>query len=132
MAKVIKEEEIRSHIDPSGVADFVISGGGIVGLVLALAMKKHLGITPEIYEKANAFVDDVGAALGMYPNGMRVLRDIDPKLLSDIKSQGYPYLYRRWERHDGTGKKPLLKKCVYGTKIAFNSSQSLLSLFFCF
>jgi len=50
-------------------ATVVIAGGGIVGLVLALALKKHCGIVPEIYEKANQFYDDVGAALGCYSNG---------------------------------------------------------------
>ncbi len=83
-------------------ATIVISGAGIVGLVLALGLKKHIGITAEIYEKAHAFHDDVGAALGMYPNGLRVLRDIDESLMYAVKDQGYPYLFRRWERHDGT------------------------------
>jgi 2-polyprenyl-6-methoxyphenol hydroxylase-like FAD-dependent oxidoreductase len=83
-------------------AQIVISGAGIVGLTLALALKKHVGVTAELYEKAHAFQDDVGAALGVYPNGMRVLRDIDPSLLQTIKDSGYPYVYRRWERHDGT------------------------------
>ena len=92
----------NNQIQDEEPAEFVIAGGGIVGLVLALALKKHLGITAEIYEKAHRFVDDVGAALGMYPNGMRVLRDIDPNLLKAIKAQGYAYKYRRWERHDGT------------------------------
>lgn len=80
----------------------LIAGGGIVGLVLALALKKHVGIIPEVYEKAEGFADDVGAALGMYPNGLRVIRDIDPKLMEAIKEAGRPYKYRRWERHDGT------------------------------
>jgi 2-polyprenyl-6-methoxyphenol hydroxylase-like FAD-dependent oxidoreductase len=34
-------------------ATFVISGAGIVGLVLALALKKHVGIKAEIYEKTH-------------------------------------------------------------------------------
>eukprot|EP00980_Cylindrotheca_fusiformis_P016842 scaffold5085_cov115-Cylindrotheca_fusiformis.AAC.7 len=80
----------------------LIAGGGIVGLVLALALHKHLGVIAEIYEKAHGFADDVGAALGMYPNGLRVLRDIDPSLMRAVKAQGHPYAYRRWERHDGT------------------------------
>ena len=80
----------------------VIAGGGIVGLVLALALKEHLNIIPTIYEKANGFHDDVGAGMGMYPNGLRVIRDISPTLLAKIRNEGYPYLYRRWERHDGT------------------------------
>ncbi len=38
----------------------------------------------------------------MYPNGLRVIRDISPQLLERIRAAGYPYLYRRWMRHDGT------------------------------
>lgn len=38
----------------------VIAGGGIVGLVLAMTLKRQLGLTPEIYEKAHAFAEDVG------------------------------------------------------------------------
>mmetsp|Transcript_2882 Transcript_2882/g.5238 ORF Transcript_2882/g.5238 Transcript_2882/m.5238 type:complete len:448 (-) Transcript_2882:2308-3651(-) len=85
--------------EPSNI---IISGAGIVGLVLALALKKHVGITAELYEKASSFQDDVGAGMGMYANGLRVIRDISPSLLSSIRNNGYPYRYRRWERHDGT------------------------------
>ena len=46
-------------------ATVVISGGGIVGLALAMSIKQQLGITAEIYEKAHTFADDVGAGLGM-------------------------------------------------------------------
>lgn len=38
----------------------------------------------------------------MYPNGLRVLREISPKLFREVQEAGYPYKYRRWERHDGT------------------------------
>lgn len=97
--KVQAEQKVDEDPPP---ATIVIAGAGIVGLVLALALKKHLGITAEIFEKARTFHDDVGAALGMYPNGMRVLRDIDPELMWAIKGKGYPYVFRRWEKHDGT------------------------------
>ena len=80
--------------DPAEVA---IAGAGIVGLVLALALKKELGIKAELYEQADAFHDDVGAGMGMYPNGLRVIRDISPKLLEQIQDAGYPYLFRRYE-----------------------------------
>eukprot|EP00526_Cylindrotheca_closterium_P028938 CAMPEP_0113642134 /NCGR_PEP_ID=MMETSP0017_2-20120614/22134_1 /TAXON_ID=2856 /ORGANISM="Cylindrotheca closterium" /LENGTH=473 /DNA_ID=CAMNT_0000553541 /DNA_START=150 /DNA_END=1571 /DNA_ORIENTATION=- /assembly_acc=CAM_ASM_000147 len=82
--------------------EIVIVGAGIVGLVLALALNKQLGIKAEVYEQAQVFHDDVGAGMGMYPNGLRVIRDIDPELLQKIKAAGHPYGVRRWERHDGT------------------------------
>ena len=48
---------MSSHEEP---ATAVIAGGGIVGLVLAMTLKRQLGITAEIYEKAHAFADEVG------------------------------------------------------------------------
>lgn len=78
-------------------ARIVIAGAGIVGLVLALALHKHCGLKVELYEQAKTFNDGVGAGIGMYPNGLRVIRDISTDLLKQIQDQGYPYLYRRWE-----------------------------------
>ena len=84
------------------LAQIGICGGGIVGLSLAIGLKTHLNLTPEIYEAANGFADDVGAGMGIYPNGLRVLQDISPTLFDAVRKAGHPYLYRRWERHDGT------------------------------
>lgn len=36
------------------------------------------------------------------PNGLRVIRDIDPALLKKMQANGADYTQRRWERHDGT------------------------------
>ena len=67
-----------------------------MGLVLALALKKYCHILVDIYEQADAFHDDVGAGMGMYPNGLRVIRDISPNLLMEIRNAGYEYQFRRW------------------------------------
>ena len=85
------------------VKHVVISGAGIVGLVLALALKKHVNMKVEIYDKASAFQENVGAGLCMFPNGLRVIRDISPELLEKIRNCGYPLLRRRFENHDGNG-----------------------------
>jgi len=95
-------ETTASSTGPPVHSDVIIVGGGIVGLVLALALKNHAQITPVIYEAAPEFVDDVGAGMGMYPNGLRVIRDIDPKLLHRLRSLGHPYVHRRWERANGS------------------------------
>ena len=87
---------------PSSPPQIVICGAGIVGLTLALALHKQAGIKPVLYEQAEEFHDGVGAAIGMYPNGLRVIRDISPDLLHSILEAGCPYEYRRWMRHDGT------------------------------
>ena len=41
-------------------ATIVIAGGGIVGLVLAMSLKKQLGIRPEVYEKTSTFATEAG------------------------------------------------------------------------
>jgi 2-polyprenyl-6-methoxyphenol hydroxylase-like FAD-dependent oxidoreductase len=81
-------------------AQVVICGGGIVGLVLALALHEHVGVKAEIYERVPEFQEDVGAGMGMYPNGLRVLRDISPSLFDAVRASGHPFLLRRFERHD--------------------------------
>ena len=48
-----------------------IIGGGIGGLTVALALKKF-GFEAEVYEQAPALLD-VGAAIALWPNAMRVL-----------------------------------------------------------
>jgi salicylate hydroxylase len=80
----------------------VITGAGIVGLTLALALEKHAGIKPLVVDQASSFNDGVGAGIGMYPNGLRVIKDISPMLLARIQHAGVPYRQRRWERHDGS------------------------------
>ena len=85
--------------------DILIAGGGIVGLTLALALRQQFGdafLRIEIYEKAPHVQAEAGAGLGMYPNGLRVLRDISPTLLQRIRAVGQTYHKRYWERHDGT------------------------------
>lgn len=104
MASVSPDIETRAHHDvpPPNHHEIAIVGAGIVGLTTALALHKHTGLKPVLYEQADTFQAGVGAAIGMYPNGLRVLRDIDPKLVTAIREAGYPYEYRRWMRHDGT------------------------------
>ena len=40
--------------------------------------------------------------LGLYPNGLRIIRDISKKLHAGIRANGRPYGVRRWMRHDAT------------------------------
>ncbi|KAJ3126044.1 hypothetical protein HK098_007921 [Nowakowskiella sp. JEL0407] len=82
--------------------EMIIIGGGIAGLVLALGLKKRLGLDVAVYEQAQAYGDGVGGAIGMYANGLRVIKDISPETLSRIRESGKPYVYRRWMRHDGS------------------------------
>ncbi len=97
----VKEENEKKSVPVSlgdkDVSQITIVGAGIVGLVLALAIDKHCGIKVDLFEQASAFHDDVGAGMGMYPNGLRVIRDISPQLLKHIQEAGYAYLLRRYE-----------------------------------
>src|SRR5690242_17736544 len=53
----------------------VIAGGGIGGLTVALALRKF-GFEAEVYEQAPALLD-VGAAIALWPNAVRVLERLD-------------------------------------------------------
>jgi salicylate hydroxylase len=55
-----------------------------------------------VYEQAPAFQDGVGGAIGMYPNGLRVVRSISEELLQKIRKAGRNYTFRKWMRHDGS------------------------------
>ncbi|KXS19413.1 FAD/NAD(P)-binding domain-containing protein [Gonapodya prolifera JEL478] len=82
--------------------EIAIIGAGIAGLTLALALKRKGGLQPHVFEGASGFDDNVGGAFGLYPNGLKVLRDIGgPQLLSDVLGVSLPYQYRRWMKHDG-------------------------------
>jgi 2-polyprenyl-6-methoxyphenol hydroxylase-like FAD-dependent oxidoreductase len=79
--------------------NIIISGAGIGGLILALHLKKA-GINTTVYEQAESF-GEVGGGIGLYANGLRVIRGISRDLLLNIRAQGKSYELRRWYRHDG-------------------------------
>jgi len=103
----------------------VIVGGGIGGLVLALCLDQIYNhptnsseeqsstttssttTTPRqkleihIYESTKSYTSNAGGAIGLYPNGLRILKHISPKLLTNVRNGGCTYIYRRWMRHDG-------------------------------
>jgi salicylate hydroxylase len=92
-------------MDANAQPRVLIVGAGIGGLCLALALRKHCGLSGadiEVFEQATAFTNNAGGAVGLYANGLRVLRDISPELLAAVRASGYDYIYRLWYRHDGT------------------------------
>ena len=100
------------EINHENHATVVIAGGGVVGLVLALLLKKQLNITAEVYEKAPFLANEDGAGLGLHPNGLRVLRDISPELLQGVRGAGAAYQTRKWERHDGVSHSRVIRYVV--------------------
>lgn len=107
----------------------VIVGGGISGLALYIALQKHVGkphasehpLEVLIYETYDAsrrqhrlgntgegqdecprlVSEAIGGALGVSPNGMRVLRDLHEDLYRAVASHGYPVA--RFRIHNAYG-----------------------------
>jgi 2-polyprenyl-6-methoxyphenol hydroxylase-like FAD-dependent oxidoreductase len=74
-----------------------IIGGGIGGLTAALALRQF-GFAPQVFEQAPN-LSDVGAAILMWPNAMRVLGKLG--LATAIREHGAVLEKARWLRRDG-------------------------------
>jgi 2-polyprenyl-6-methoxyphenol hydroxylase-like FAD-dependent oxidoreductase len=74
-----------------------IAGGGIGGLTVALALKEF-GFEAEVYEQAPALLD-VGAAIAIWPNAMRVLERL--RLADPIRQQAGKLEEIRWLNERG-------------------------------
>ena len=79
----------------------VISGAGIAGLILAISLQ-NIGLECTVLEQAPGFEQGVGGAIGLYPNGLKIIRDLSPELLCEIRKLGRPYTLRKWMRNDGS------------------------------
>jgi 2-polyprenyl-6-methoxyphenol hydroxylase-like FAD-dependent oxidoreductase len=136
IAAMATEDKAKEDDDSDEIVEhhpLVIVGGGIGGLVLALCLdqvynhgqiennsnsndgsytdkqqrrrRPHLPI--HVYESTSTYTSNAGGAIGLYPNGIRVLRHLSQthpalsKLSSNVRMAGCDYLYRRWMRHDG-------------------------------
>src|ERR1043165_8434930 len=75
-----------------------IIGGGIGGLTAALALRQF-GVEPTIFEQAPQLLE-VGAAILMSPNAMRVLRRLG--VADAVRGAGGVLEQGRWLRRDGT------------------------------
>src|SRR5437763_1769044 len=74
-----------------------IIGGGIGGLTAALALRQF-GFEPQVFEQAPALLD-VGAAILMWPNAMRVLRHLG--LADAVRQHGGLMEQACWLNYDG-------------------------------
>lgn len=74
-----------------------IIGGGIGGLTAALALRQF-GFEPEVFEQAPELLE-VGAAILMWPNAMRVLHRLE--VADTIREHGAVLEKSRWLRRDG-------------------------------
>ncbi|KPM39404.1 hypothetical protein AK830_g7147 [Neonectria ditissima] len=91
---------------PSGNAKFEVAivGGGIAGLITAIALLKHPGVSVQIYERAKEF-KEIGASIGLGPNGLRSLEKlgVENALSEDISQRqksDWPMIYRHWKTEE--------------------------------
>jgi 2-polyprenyl-6-methoxyphenol hydroxylase-like FAD-dependent oxidoreductase len=76
-----------------------IIGGGIGGLTTAIALRK-VGFAADVYERAPE-LREVGSGLSLWPNAVRSLNQIDPNILSRLRTRGRPL--RRLLMKDASG-----------------------------
>ena len=69
-------------------ARIIVAGGGIVGLAMSLAVKTHLGITPEVYDKASSLMTEGSGSTTLNSTAIGVLNDISPTLLQGVRGVG--------------------------------------------
>ena len=87
----------------SGTPKFQVAivGGGISGLITAIALLKHPGVSVQIYERAKEF-KEIGASIGLGPNGLRSLEKlgVENALSGDIctrQNSDWPMIFRHWK-----------------------------------
>uniref|UniRef100_A0A8H7KBX7 FAD-binding domain-containing protein n=1 Tax=Bionectria ochroleuca TaxID=29856 RepID=A0A8H7KBX7_BIOOC len=81
--------------------DVAIAGGGIAGLITAIALLKHPGVNVRIYERAREF-KEIGASIGLGPNGLRSLEalGVANALTGDVctrQKSEWPMIFRHWK-----------------------------------
>jgi len=75
----------------------IIVGGGIGGLAVYHALRKHLGGTPgisikiiESHESPTRNSRSIGGGLGIAPNGLRAISSLSPEAVSYVQKHSFP------------------------------------------
>ncbi|KAL4732976.1 FAD/NAD(P)-binding domain-containing protein [Aspergillus similis] len=108
----------------------IIVGGSIAGLTLAHCLE-HLGIDYLILEKATEIAPQVGASVGILPNGSRILDQL--RIYSEIEKQIEPLETATISYPDGfsfSSSYPRIIHQRFGFPIAFLDRQKLLEILY--
>ncbi|OAA61787.1 Aromatic-ring hydroxylase-like protein [Niveomyces insectorum RCEF 264] len=86
------------------VLSVAIVGGGVGGLTAAIALRRHPGVSVQVYERATEF-REIGALIGMAPNGQRTLEKLGvTETLTDEAGwrspNGVPMCFRHYKTDD--------------------------------
>ncbi|KAJ4266177.1 hypothetical protein NW762_004158 [Fusarium torreyae] len=81
--------------------EVAIAGGGIAGLITAIALLKHPGVSVQVYERAPEF-KEIGASIALGPNGLRTLERLGVENalaegFAQRQKSDYPMIYRHWK-----------------------------------
>ncbi|ENH69568.1 Salicylate hydroxylase [Fusarium oxysporum f. sp. cubense race 1] len=81
--------------------EVAIAGGGIAGLITAIALLKHPNVNVQVYERAPEF-KEIGASIALGPNGLRTLDRLGVQNalvegFAQRQKSGYPMIYRHWK-----------------------------------
>ena len=93
---VPQKQQQQQQQDPEFV-DIVVIGGGLVGAATAVALSERGIQSVRVYEQATT-VRRIGAAIGLYPNGLAALSYISPSMRRHVQERSIPSRY--FERRD--------------------------------
>ncbi|VUC24553.1 unnamed protein product [Clonostachys rosea] len=87
--------------------EIAIAGGGIAGLITAIALIKHPGVNINVYERAEE-LREIGASIALGPNGLSSLDKLGVKNAFDDnilyrQRSGWPMVYRHWKTSEIIG-----------------------------
>ncbi|KJZ71109.1 hypothetical protein HIM_09528 [Hirsutella minnesotensis 3608] len=108
----------------------LIVGGSIAGLTLAHCLEK-LGISYEILEQGDDICPQVGASVGILPNGAPVLDQLG--LFDDIEKVIQPLEFARIRYRDGfffESQYPNVLRARFGYPLAFLERQKFLAILY--
>ncbi|KAL9570063.1 hypothetical protein ACKAV7_005784 [Fusarium commune] len=93
--------ETTDHQQDSPRLEVAIAGGGIAGLITAIALLKHPNVNVQVYERASEF-KEIGASIALGPNGLRTLDRLGVENalaegFAQRQKSGYPMIYRHWK-----------------------------------